>query len=137
MPPIAAKRKTDIGPPHYRKFLPPIIQRNYGKWVRHEIPKPGVLIHTSLSGEKLYTVRAGSPRLLSTKTLRLFAALADEFSDGFMRFTSRNNVEFLLSDSHKVDPLIERLQAAGYPVGGTGPAITTRQPRTLRAWSSR
>jgi len=60
------KRITDIGPPHYEKFLPPIIKENYGKWKYHEIPRPGVLVHTAESGAKLYTVRAGSPRLLST-----------------------------------------------------------------------
>jgi sulfite reductase beta subunit len=124
MPEAPAKRKTDIGPPHYRNFLPPIIQRNYGKWLRHEIPKPGVLVHTSESGEKLYSVRAGSPRLLSIKTIRFFAALADEFSGGFLRFTSRNNLEFLLTDATKVDPLIARLEGEGFPVGGTGPGIT-------------
>jgi len=123
-PAVPAKRRTDIGPPDYRKFLPPIILRNYGKWVRHAIPRPGVLVHTAESGDKLYTVRAGSPRLLSTKTLRLFAALADEFAGGFLRFTSRNNVEFLLADGSKVDPLIVRLESEGYPVGGTGPSIT-------------
>jgi dissimilatory sulfite reductase beta subunit len=122
---VKAKRKTDIGAPDYNKFLPPIIQRNYGKWVRHEIPRPGLLVHISESGEKLYSVRAGSPRLLSTKTLRMFAALADEFSGGFFRFTSRNNVEFLLSDGSKVEPLILRLASEGFPVGGTGPAITS------------
>jgi len=125
MPPKLPKRKTSIGPPHYRKFLPPVVQRNYGTWVCHEIPRPGVLVHVAKSGEKLYTVRAGSPRLLSTKTIRLFAALADEFSDGFVRFTSRNNVEFLLSDGSRVTPLIERLERAGYPVGGTGASITS------------
>jgi sulfite reductase beta subunit len=118
------KRKTDIGPPHYQKFLPPIIQRNYGKWRYHEIPRPGVLVHVAESGERLYTVRAGSPRLLSTKTLRMFADIADEFSGGFFRFTSRNNVEFLLADESRVAPLIEKLQSVGFPVGGTGPSIT-------------
>ena len=38
------KRKTDIGPPHYEKFLPPIIRENYGKWKFHEIPRPGVVV---------------------------------------------------------------------------------------------
>jgi sulfite reductase beta subunit len=33
--------KTDIGPPDYKKFLPPVIQKNYGKWKYHEILKPG------------------------------------------------------------------------------------------------
>ncbi len=118
------KRITDIGPPHYQRFLPPIIQRNYGKWRYHEIPRPGVLVHVAESGERLYSVRAGTPRLLSTQTLRLFADLAQEFADGYLRFTSRNNVEFLLADGAKVEPLIERLTSHGYPVGGTGPAIT-------------
>ena len=119
-----AKRKTDIGPPHYEKFLPPVIKENYGKWKYHEIPQPGVLMHVSESGAKLFSVRAATPRLLSIETLRLFAALADEFCGGHLRFTSRNNVEFLASDESKVAPLIARLKKEGYPVGGIGPGIT-------------
>lgn len=121
----AATRKTDIGPPHYQKFLPPIVKENYGKWKYHENPRPGVLVHVSQSGAKLFSVRAGSSRLLSIETLRLFASIADEFSGGHLRFTSRNNVEFLLTDEKKVDGLIARLRTEGYPVGGTGPGITS------------
>jgi sulfite reductase beta subunit len=119
-----AERKTDIGPPHYSKFLPPVIKANYGKWTHHTIPEPGVLVHVAESGDKVYTVRAGTPRLLSIQTLRLFADLADKYCDGFLRFTSRNNVEFLLSDEKKVAPLKAELTAQGYPVGGTGNAIS-------------
>jgi len=119
-----AKRITDIGPPHYEKFLPPVIKKNYGKWKYHENPKAGVLIHVAESGDKLYSVRAGTPRLMSIETIRLFAKIADEFSDGYLRFTSRNNVEFLLSDEKKVEPLIARLKKEGYGVGGTGAGIT-------------
>jgi len=54
-------RKTDIGPPHYEQFLPPVIKANYGKWAYHEIPRPGVLVHTAESGDKLYTVRRPRP----------------------------------------------------------------------------
>ena len=126
------KRKTDIGAPHHDPFLPPVIRRNYGRWLFHEIPRPGVLVHTAESGERLHTVRAASPRLLSIATLRTFADLADEFSGGHLRFTSRNNVEFLLDDASKVAPLIARLEAEGYPVGGTGPAITN--PVHTQGW---
>ena len=56
-------KATDIGPPHYDKFLPPIIKENYGKWKYHENPKPGVLVHTSESGAKLYSVRAATARI--------------------------------------------------------------------------
>ena len=91
-------RVTDIGPPHYEKFLPPIIKENYGKWKYHEILKPGVMVHVSETDAKLYSVRAGSSRLLGLDKIRKYADLADKYSDGYLRFTSRNNVEFLLTD---------------------------------------
>jgi sulfite reductase beta subunit len=120
----ASKRKTDIGPPHYEKFLPPIIKENYGHWKYHEILRPGVLVHVAASGARLFTVRAATPRLMSIETLRLFASLADEFCGGYLRFTSRNNVEFLLTEESRIESLMVRLRREGYPVGGTGPSIT-------------
>ena len=119
-----AERRTDIGPPHYERFLPPIIKKNYGQWKYHEILKPGVMVHVSESGDKLFTVRAGSPRLLSIVTLRLFADLADKYCGGHLRFTSRNNVEFLLTDQANIDPLIADLKAKNFPVGGIGNALS-------------
>ncbi len=119
-----AERRTDIGPPHYENFLPPVIKKNYGKWLDHDIPRPGVLVHTAESGDKVWSVRAATPRLASIVTLRMFADLADKYSDGYMRWTSRNNIEFLLTDESKVDPLIADLKKEGYPVGGTGASIT-------------
>ena len=121
---MAEKRRTDIGPPHYEQFLPEVIKNNYGKWLYHENMKPGVLVHVGESGDKVFTVRAATPRLVSIVTLRLFADLADKYCDGHLRWTSRNNVEFLLADSANIDPLIADLKKAGYPVGGTGASIT-------------
>jgi len=118
------ERRTDIGPPNYERFLPPVIKSNYGKWKYHEVLKPGVMVHVSESGDKLYTVRAGSPRLLSIKTLRNFADLADKHCGGYLRFTSRNNVEFLLTEESNIDPLIADLKQLGFPVGGLGNAIS-------------
>ncbi len=68
---------TDQGPPNYKTMLPPVIQRNYGKWRFHEQPQPGVLKHVGETGEALYTVRAASPRLLSTQHIREICELAD------------------------------------------------------------
>lgn len=126
------KRVTDIGPPHYEQFLPPVIKENYGKWKYHEIPKQGVMVHVSHSGDKLYTVRAATPRLMGIPSLRLFADLAEEFCDGYLRFTSRNNVEFLVTDESKVDPLIEKLKENNFPVGGLGSAISN--PVHTQGW---
>ena len=121
---MALDRRTDIGPPDYKNFMPPVVKDNYGKWKYHEIPKPGVMVHVGESGDKLYTVRAGSPRLLGTKKIRKFAELADKYCGGYLRFTSRNNVEFLLTDEANIDPLIKELNEIGHLVGGIGNAIS-------------
>ena len=121
----ATKRVTDIGPPHYEKFLPEVVKANYGKWKYHENVKPGVMVHVGETGDKLYTVRAASPRLVSVKKLRIYADLADKYCDGCLRFTSRHNVEFLLPDESNIDPLIADLAALGIPVGGIGASITS------------
>jgi sulfite reductase beta subunit len=118
------ERKTDIGPPNYKNFLPPIIQKNYGKWAYHEILKPGIMVHVAESGDKIFTVRAATPRLLSIETIRIYAGLADKYCDGYLRFTSRNNVEFLLTDESKTEPLKKELTKLGYLVGGMGNAIS-------------
>jgi sulfite reductase beta subunit len=50
--------------------------------------------------------------------------LADKYCDGYLRFTSRNNIEFLLTNKDNIDPLIKDAEAIGFPVGGTGKAIS-------------
>jgi sulfite reductase beta subunit len=118
-------RRTDYGPPHYEQFLPPVIKENYGKWKYHEIIKPGVMVHVSESGAKLFTVRASSGRLISVDKIRIYCDLADKYCGGHLRFTSRHNVEFLLTDDSKIDALIKELQDLGHPVGGIGNAISS------------
>lgn len=112
----------DNGAPDYRQFLPPIIKENYGKWRYHEHVKPGVFKHVGETGE-LYTIRVGSPRLVSIDFIRDICDMADEYCDGYLRFTSRNNVEFLTPDASRVEPLIEACNAKGLPVGGTGNSL--------------
>ena len=119
-----AERITDIGPPHFSKFLPPVIKDNYGKWKYHEVVKPGVMVHVSETGDKLFSVRMASPRLLSIQKIRMICDLADKYCDGYLRFTSRNNVEFLLTQEENIDPLIKDIQAMGSLVGGIGNAIS-------------
>src|SRR5512144_2664885 len=67
------KRKTDIGPPPFEKFLHPVIKKNDGTWKYHETLAAGVLVYVAAAADEIYTVRAASPRLLSIQTLRLFA----------------------------------------------------------------
>jgi len=115
---------TDIGPPKYEGMIPQIIKDNYGKWLYHEIVRPGLLKHVSETGAELYSLRVGSPRLMSVDTIREICDIADRYCDGHLRFTSRHNIEFLVSDKSKVEPLIEEVKARGWPIGGTGHSIS-------------
>jgi len=118
-------RVTDIGPPDYKQFLPPVIKENYGKWKYHEILKPGIMMHVSETGAKVYTIRAGGSRLMSIHKIRQICDLADKHCGGFLRFTSRHNMEFMTTDEAKIPAIVKDLQELGHPVGGTGPAITS------------
>jgi sulfite reductase beta subunit len=124
-------RITDIGPRHYGEFLPPVIKKNKGKWLYHEILQPGVLVHVAESGDKVFSVRVGGCRLMSVEHLREICDIADKYCDGYLRFTTRNNIEFLLADESKLKPLVDDLKSRKFsggsnkfPVGGTGAGVT-------------
>ncbi len=124
-------RMSDIGPKHYGQFLPPVIKNNKGKWLWHEILEPGVLMHKAESGDEVYTVRVGSPRLMSVETIREVLDIADKHCDGYLRFTTRNNIEFMVDSKDKVKPLKDDLNSRKhtggsfkFPVGGTGAGVT-------------
>jgi sulfite reductase beta subunit len=124
-------RITDIGPKHYEEFFPPVIKKNFGKWLYHEILEPGVLVHVAESGDEVYTVRVGGARLMSVSHIREICEIADKHCNGFMRFTTRNNIEFMVDSKDKVEPLkkdlLSRKQPGGcfkFPIGGTGAGVT-------------
>ena len=124
-------RITDIGPRKYDEFYPPVIAKNKGQWQYHEVLKPGVLVHVAKSGDKVFTVRCGGARLMSTSMIREICEIAEKHCDGYVRWTTRNNIEFMVDDESKVDPLVKDLESrkfgAGsfkFPVGGTGTSIT-------------
>lgn len=112
--------KTDFGPPYYKDLLHPVIAKNYGKWKYHEVVKPGVIKRVAESGDVIYVVRFGTPRLLSIETVRELCDIADKYSDGYLRWTSRHNVEFFITDESKIDELINEVkERVGFPCGGT------------------
>jgi sulfite reductase beta subunit len=119
-----AKRTTDIGPPHFEQFLPPVIKKNYGDWKHHERLDAGTMVHEANSGDKVFTVRVASPRILSTITIREMLDIADKYCDGHIRFTTRNNVEFMTPDEGKVKGLKKELKDKGFTIGGIGPRIS-------------
>jgi len=119
-------RISDIGPRYYSEFHPPVIKANKGKWQWHEITQPGVLVHKSETGDECWTVRVGAARLISIELIREMCDIADKHCDGFFRFTTRNNVEFMVDAKAKVQPLLDDLASRGnkFPVGGTGAGVT-------------
>jgi sulfite reductase beta subunit len=110
-----------IGVPKLADNLPPIVKRNYGKWISHEHVRPGVIKHDSETGESCYSLRVGMPMnaRVSKDTLLRFCDLADEYSEGFFRITQRNALEFVGVKPERIQDLIARLKAMGFPVGGT------------------
>ncbi|MBU0993708.1 MAG: dissimilatory-type sulfite reductase subunit beta [Proteobacteria bacterium] len=124
-------RITDIGPRKYDEFFPPVIANNKGKWKYHEILRPGVLVHVAESGDKVFTVRVGGARLMSASLIREICEIADKHCDGYLRFTTRNNIEFMVDNESKLPALEKDLSSrkfAGgsykFPIGGTGAGIT-------------
>ena len=124
-------RITDIGPRHFEEFYPEVIKKNKGKWLYHEIIEPGVLVHVSETGDEVYTVRVGGCRLMSTSHINEICDIAEKHCDGHLRFTTRNNIEFMVDDKAKVEPLKKDLESRKFsggsfkfPIGGTGAGIT-------------
>jgi sulfite reductase beta subunit len=124
-------RISDIGPQKYDQFYPPVIAKNKGKWLYHEYIQPGVFVHVAESGDEVYTVRVGGARLMSITHIREICEIADKHCDGYLRFTTRNNIEFMVDSKDKVDPLVQDLESRKFdggsfkfPVGGTGAGIT-------------
>ncbi|MFO7839947.1 MAG: dissimilatory-type sulfite reductase subunit beta [Desulfosalsimonadaceae bacterium] len=124
-------RITDIGPRNFEEFYPPVIKKNKGKWLYHEILQPGVLVHVSETGDEVYTVRVGGARLMSVSLVREICEIADKHCEGYVRWTTRNNVEFMVDSKEKLQPLIDDLESRQFPggsykfpVGGTGAGIT-------------
>jgi sulfite reductase beta subunit len=124
-------RITDIGPRKYDEFYPPVIAKNKGQWLYHEYLKPGVYVHVAESGDEVYTVRCGGARLMSVTHIREICEIADKHCGGYLRFTTRNNIEFMVDSKDKVQPLIDDLESRKFdggsfkfPVGGTGAGIS-------------
>jgi len=118
------RRPDETGVPDPMQYMHPMMVKNYGQWDWHERLRPGVLHHKAKSGDDIWTVRAGTQRQMDVYTLRKLCDIADEYSEGYFRFTSRSNIEYMTSDETKWQPLVDKLLAEGFPVGGTGNSVS-------------
>ena len=109
----------ESGCPDAFQYMHPVMRKNYGQWAYHEDPRPGVLKHVAHSGDAIWTVRAGTQRILDVTTLNILCDIGDKFADGYVRFTIRSNIEYMIDQESKVGPLIVELEKNGFVVGGT------------------
>ncbi|MBJ7534256.1 dissimilatory-type sulfite reductase subunit beta [Rhodomicrobium vannielii ATCC 17100] len=122
--PAQPRRPIESGVPDPFPFMHPVMKKNYGNWDWHDRPRPGVLRHVARNGDMIWTVKAGTQRQMDVFSVRQLCEIADAFAEGYVRFTTRSNIEFMVSTQDKVEPLIEALTAAGFPVGGTGNSVS-------------
>jgi len=121
---LQMRKPVESGVPDPKQFMHPVMVKNFGAWDWHERERPGVLHHRAKSGDDIWTVRAGTQRQMDIFTIRKLCDIADQFADGHFRFTTRSNIEYMVADHAKVQPLIDKLLAEGFPVGGTGNSIS-------------
>ena len=120
----APRMPDECGVPDPQQYMHPALKKNYGAWDWHDRPQVGVLHHVAKSGDEVWTIKAGTQRQMDIHTIRKLCDIADEFADGHVRFTTRSNIEYTVSDESKVAPLIEKLEGEGFPVGGTGNSVS-------------
>jgi sulfite reductase beta subunit len=118
------REPIESGVPDPFPVMHPLLRDNFGKWKWHDRPRPGVLHHVAKSGDEVWTVRAGTARQLDVFTIRRLCDIADEYAEGYVRFTSRSNIEYMVSSFDMVGPLIDKLNQEGFPIGGTGNSVT-------------
>ena len=121
---VQPRRPVETGVMDPMPLMHPLMRENFGNWDWHDRPRAGVLHHVSKSGDEIWTVRAGTQRQMDVHTIRKLADIADEYAEGHVRFTTRSNVEFMVSDVAMVYPLIDALTLGGFPVGGTGNSVS-------------
>lgn len=114
----------ESGAPDPMPYMHPVMKDNYGKWAFHNHPKAGVLYHRAENGAEIWTVKAGTQRQMDHYTVRKLADIADQYADGYVRFTTRSNIEYMVADGSKVEPLIKALTDNGFPVGGTANSVS-------------
>ena len=104
------RRPDEHGVPDPFPLMHPLMKKNYGEWDWHDRLRPGVLHHVAKNGDEIWTVRAGTQRQMDVYTIRKLCDIADTLAEGHVRFTTRSNIEFMVSKEDQVAPLIEKLE---------------------------
>ena len=60
--PVQMRRPKESGVPDNKKYLHPVVEKNYGDWKYHDLPRPGVLHHVAHGVEEVWSVRSCTQR---------------------------------------------------------------------------
>lgn len=71
--------------------------------------------HISKTGEKVWTVRAGTQRILDVFTLRTPMDIGDTYGEGYVRFTIRSNIEYMVGRWRESRAAGESVGRRGFP----------------------
>ena len=71
----------ETGCPDGFQYMHPTMVRNFGQWDHHTHPRVGVLCHVAESGDAIWTVRAGTQRILDVFTLRTLCDIGDKYAE--------------------------------------------------------
>ncbi len=120
-----AERLKKKLPVPYTDWLPEVVKRNLGKWVDRKYHGYGVIEHISETGDRIFTVKVGTPPnfRVSTDTLRKFIDVADRLGVGGIKMTRNGNLEILTDSLDKALKIKEEVERMGFPVGGWGPTL--------------
>jgi sulfite reductase beta subunit len=110
--------------PDFWEMLSPRLRENYGQWVWHEFPAPGVIRHLTAAGEACISVRVQLPPngYLSAATLRVLARWIRTYAEAGRR-TSRQAFELVGVAPDRLADLLDEVRQHGFLVGGTGSAL--------------
>ena len=87
------REPIETGCPDPFQYMHPVMRRNFGMWAYHTHPRPGVLMHVAKNGDKVWTIRVGTQRILDVFTLRTLCDIGDTYGEGYVHFTIRSNIE--------------------------------------------
>ena len=63
---VQPKQRAPIetGAPDPLPLMHPVMRKNYGQWIYHDHPRPGVLMHRAKSGEEIWVDKYGRIKVL-------------------------------------------------------------------------
>jgi len=94
------REPIESGVPDHVQYLHPMMKKNYGNWKYHDRHVQACCT-MSPQRDQIWTVRAGTQRQMDVYTIRTLCDIADQFADGFVRFTTRSNIEYMVTKNRK------------------------------------